>query len=141
MLAVNIANGIKEVESNFPFPVKPGPADSSIFDEVNRNCIANDMATVGVGWEKADKSPGSRRVGLERVRQYMEASKQYPMEAPGLFVFSTCRHFIRTMPVLPRDSKKMDEVDTKAEDHIYDETAYRVCFKRPEGKMVSVVGT
>lgn len=140
MLAVNIAHGIKDIEANFPFPVKPGPADSSIFDDVNKNCIANDMAIVGIGWEKADKGPGSRRTGLERVRQYMEASKQYPMEAPGLFVFSTCRHFMRTIPVLPRDSKKMDEVDTDAEDHIYDEVSYRVCFKRKEGKMIGVEG-
>jgi hypothetical protein len=48
------------------------------------------------------------------------------MEDPGMFIFSNCTQFIRTVPVLPRDQKKTDDVDTEAEDHIGDETRYRV---------------
>jgi len=47
------------------------------------------------------------------------------MEEPGLFVFNTCRQFIRTVPVLPRCDKDPDDVNTKAEDHIGDEARYR----------------
>jgi hypothetical protein len=32
---------------------------------------------------------------------------------------------------MPRDEKKPDDIDTKAEDHIGDETRYRVLEDRP----------
>ena len=50
----------------------------------------------------------------------------YPRENPGLFVFDTCTAFIETLPVLPRDEKDMDDVDTDAEDHVADEVRYFV---------------
>ncbi len=46
-------------------------------------------------------------------------------EEPGLFICQRCDQFIRTFPVLPRCPKDMDDVDTKAEDHIADEARYR----------------
>jgi hypothetical protein len=126
MIATEIARRILEAEKSLGVPVKPGPADSSIFDAENGVCIADDMARAGVRWERADKSPGSRVNGLERIRRHLSAGLKSPMEEPGLFVFDTCRHFIRTVPVLPRDDKKWDDIDTAAEDHAYDETRYRV---------------
>lgn len=47
-------------------------------------------------------------------------------ERPGLFIFDSCAQFIRTVFSLPRDEKDMDDVDTDAEDHIGDESRYRV---------------
>ena len=47
-----------------------------------------------------------------------------------LQVFSTCRHFIRTLPSLIYDSADVEDVDTSGEDHIYDELRY-VCMERP----------
>ena len=47
-------------------------------------------------------------------------------EEPGLYVFSTCDQFIRTVPALPRDKRDPDDVDSDAEDHIGDEVRYRV---------------
>jgi hypothetical protein len=125
-LAVEIAEEIKKIEKRNGFKnVKPGPADSSIFDAENGVCIADDMKKRGVKWTKADKSPGSRVNGLEALRKMLKAGLKRPMEEPGLFVFDTCTHFIRTVPVLPRDAKKPDDVDTDAEDHVYDEARYR----------------
>ena len=49
-----------------------------------------------------------------------------PREAPGLFVQAHCEHFQRTVPVLPRDDKDLDDVDSDAEDHVADETRYEV---------------
>ena len=48
------------------------------------------------------------------------------MEEPGLFFFDTCRHLIRTLPTLPRDSKKPEDVDTQSEDHAFDAVRYRL---------------
>jgi hypothetical protein len=133
-----VADGIKGVDAllkvrgprgeTLPARVQLGPADSAIYDVVDTESasIGDTMAKRGVRWVPADKSPGSRKNGWERMRELLaEAAKDAP-EAPGLWVFNICTHFIRTVPVLPRDPKKPDDVMTTAEDHIGDETRYRV---------------
>ena len=62
-------------------------------------------------------------------------------ERPGLFVFESCRHFLRTVPTLPRDAKDPDDVDTLAEDHIGDETRYRIMTGAVDMQKVRVGGT
>ena len=134
-LAVDIADEIKAREAEMKLKVKAGPADSSIFDAENGVCIADDMAKKGVAWTAADKSPGSRKIGWERVRKYLKASLQHPMEEPGLFVFNNCLQFIRTVPTLPRDKNKSDDVDTDAEDHVGDEVRYRLMTPRRQWRV------
>jgi hypothetical protein len=82
------------------------------------------MADEGVRWTLSDKSPGSRINGLELVRERLKAAKLG--EGPGLWIMENCRAVISTLPVLPRDPDNPDDVDTEAEDHIYDEVRYRV---------------
>jgi hypothetical protein len=48
---------------------------------------------------------------------------------PRLFVFSTCRQFIRTVPVLGGDEIDTDDVDSRAEDPRGDKTRYRLLRK------------
>lgn len=43
---------------------------------------------------------------------------------PRLLIYSTCRNLIRTLPSLPRDEKRPEDVDTSAEDHLYDALRY-----------------
>ncbi len=147
MIAAEIARKIVEIEKFLPFKaqIRPGPADSSIFDTAVT--IAADMARVGIRWVEATKGPGSKKTGLEKLRSMLLASievdpdtgfpvvdpmsgrpiaKRTPMEEPGLFVFDTCLQFIETVPTIPRDPKKLDEADSDAEDHIYDETRYEI---------------
>ena len=45
-------------------------------------------------------------------------------------MFSTCKEFIRTVPTLPYSTKKPEDIDSDAEDHIYDELRY-VCMDHP----------
>jgi len=110
--------------------VEPGPADSAIFAVENGQSIADDMARAGVRWVAGEKGPGSRRTGLERVRRMLKAAAASPREEPGLFFFDTCRHSLRTLPALPRDDRKPDDVDTEAEDHVYDALRYRAMAPR-----------
>jgi len=127
LLAVEVARRIVEMEKSM-FQrriVVPGPADPAIYAAQNGVCIADDMARAGCRWEPADNKPGSRQTGLESMRKRLKSSLQFPMEDPGLFVFDNCQHFIRTVPVLPRDERKPDDVDSDAEDHVYDESRYR----------------
>ncbi len=126
-LASEIARKIKKYDSSNGHVVNMGPADSSIFDTENGKCISDDMRQQGVNWIRADKRPGSRINGWELVRQYLKNS--ITREGPGLFVFDTCRQFIRTVPVLPRDEREPDDVDSDAEDHVADEVRYRILSK------------
>lgn len=144
MTATEIAHGIIERELKHGWRdgdrlrVRSGPADTSIYDVENGHCIADDMARrqrvngrvhPGVTFQRADKRPGSRKTGWEQVRTMLQGGKRKegrPRERPGLFIFDTCDQFIRTFPVLPRSEKDMDDVDTATEDHIADETRYRV---------------
>lgn len=140
-LATEVAKGIveREVMWGLHGRVKPGPADRSIFDVENGMCIADDMERKvrlddgrelpGPKFEAADKSPGSRKTGWEQMRKALKHSQRPKIglrEEPGLYVFSNCDNFIRTVPVLPRDEKDMDDIDSDAEDHVADETRYRV---------------
>jgi hypothetical protein len=43
---------------------------------------------------------------------------------PGMYIFSTCTDWIRTVPNLPYSLKKPEDVDTASEDHDYDATRY-----------------
>ena len=94
------------------------------------------MAEAGLVWKASGKGSGSRRAGAERLRTLLAGARPDETglrERPGLFVFSTCRQFIRTVPVLPRDARDPDDVDTEAEDHVYDETRYRVMARKGLG--------
>lgn len=142
MLAVDIAEGIKirEIGMGLAGRVKPGPADSSIFDEENGSCIANDMKKKGVKWERADKGPGSRKQGWEQIRKRLAGSLNLdaegnviegPREKPGVFIVGErCAGFMRTVPSIPRDETNPDDVDTDVEDHVADEVRYRIRFTR-----------
>lgn len=118
MLAVEIARGILQKEQEMEIKrISTSIADPSIFTHQNGVCIGDDMGRLGVRWMRGDASPGSRAHGLETLRKLLKAGTVWPMEAPGLFVFDTCRQWIRTVPVLPRDETRPDQIDTKAEDH------------------------
>lgn len=144
MLASDIAEGIRlrEIGMGLAGRVKPGPADASIFDEENGNCIAKDMAAKGIKWEKADKGPGSRKQGWEQMRKRLKGTLNMdeegnrlpgPRERPGLFVVAErCPAFLRTVVTIPRDEADPDDVDSDAEDHAADEARYRARFKRKE---------
>ena len=156
MLAVDIAKGIIEREMQWGLRigfadreisrVKAGPADNSIHDVENGVSIAMDMAKPvrignemhkGVAWSRSDKRPGSVKNGLEHMRKMMRNAhpvQERPRELPGLFVVDECAQFLRTVPSLPRSEKDMDRVDENSEDHVCDETRYRI---RSSGNLVS----
>jgi hypothetical protein len=107
----------------------PGPADNQIDQvrEVDVETIASKMSAVGIRWTASDKSPGARKIGLQLLRDRLEASRLG--EGPGFYCFEHCLAFITLTPSLPRGKKDLtDDVDTTAEDHPYDAVRYR-CLK------------
>lgn len=134
MLAAEVARGILDREKQMNFKIREGIADSAIFDNgsgLSNESIATTMERLGVVWTPANKGPGSRAQGWEKMRELFVNAKQSPMEKPGLVVFETCRQFIRTVPTLLRSDKKPDDIDTDTEDHCGDDVRYRIFTEVP----------
>ncbi len=103
-----------------------GIADPSIFDESRGSdgSVAKIFERSKLYFEPADNS---RKAGKMQVHYRMRFdSDGYPM----MYVFSTCKDFIRTMKTLVYDIHDVEDIDTQCEDHIYDETRY-VCMRLP----------
>lgn len=146
MLAIDVARGIVERELSWGWRsggrcrVHPGPADTQIWTTENGVNIAvdfrmpvkiGDRMYPGIEWTRADKRPGSRKLGWETMRRMMAASKKPPggvREYPGFFVVgSRCPQFLRTVPSLPRDEMDLDDIPDKGiEDHYGDCVRYRL---------------
>lgn len=116
-----IAAEIRRIETEDPNlrgrPVR-GIADPSIFDESRGESIAAMMARSGVYFDRGDNSRLAGKMQLHHRLAFDEKG------VPMLYVFSTCRNFIRTLPALVYDSADVEDVDTAGEDHIYDECRY-----------------
>lgn len=99
-------------------------ADSSIFDKDRGDSIADQMAPgyygrhKGVVFTKCDKA---RLPGKMEVHERLKFDKD---GVPGMYIFNTCKDWIRTVPNLPYSEKKAEDIDTDAEDHDYDATRY-----------------
>lgn len=106
----------------------PGPADNQIRDvrESDVDTIEKKFNDNGIRWERSDKSPGSRKIGLQLMRDRLEAAMKRKLDAPHLYFMDNCRASIAILPTLPRDEDDPDDVDTEAEDHPYDMVRYRV---------------
>lgn len=133
MSAGDIAKGIvareeaMRAEGWIDGPVFAGPADGQIYAvrENDVDTIAKKMSDNGVDWLEADKSPGSRMNGLQLIRDRLENTCRQN-EEPWLLFMENCVAATSTLPILPRDEDNMDDVDTDAEDHPYDDVRYRV---------------
>lgn len=55
---------------------------------------------------------------------------------PMMYIFDCCKGFIRTIPTLVYSEIKPEDLDTKQEDHIADETRY-MCMLNPIAPRVS----
>ncbi len=103
-------------------------ADPAIFDQSRGDSVADQMRLLpegrGVIFRKGDNT---RLAGKMQVHERLRIREN---GRPMLQVFSTCKNFIRTIPVLPYDQHKPEDVDSAAEDHVYDEVRY-MCMARP----------
>lgn len=105
----------------------PGPADNQIRNvtDSESDTIETKFSNAGVRWTESDKAKGSRKIGLELIRERLRAVFADP-EAPALYFMKNCLASIATLPPLPRDEDDPDDVDTQAVDHPYDMVRYRV---------------
>ena len=72
----------------------------------------------GVSFTRGDNTRMPGKMQLHERLKFGEDGR------PMLYVFDTCRDFIRTIPSLTYDARRPEDIDTAGEDHIYDETRY-----------------
>lgn len=132
MSAKKVAERIRDIEiemmeSGF-IKTQPeaGPADNQIRNvtETDTETIEKKMQEVGIYWKESDKSNGSRAIGMQLLRDRLEAALE--QEGPGFYVMQNCEATIDILPVLQRNKDKPDDVDTTQEDHPYDGIRYRI---------------
>lgn len=95
-----------------------GIADPSIFEESRGESIARQMERSGVYFDKGDNTRIAGKMQIHNRLRFDENG------VPMMYVFNTCKHFIRTMPNLVYSQTNSEDIDTNTEDHIYDETRY-----------------
>ena len=125
--AEEIARMIRRVESEDPNLMGRrirGVADPAIYQRNGGASIGELMEREGVFWDKADNT---RLAGKAQLHNRLAFDAQ---GIPMFYVFSTCKHFIRTVPSLVYSQVDVEDVDTEGEDHIYDECRY-VCMENP----------
>ncbi len=101
-----------------------GVADPSIWIKNGGVAIVEIANQNGVYFNKGDNQ---RIPGWMQVHYRLAFDKEgYPM----MYVFNTCKDFIRTIPELQYSKTNPEDLDTEGEDHIADETRY-MCMTRP----------
>ena len=97
-----------------------GIADPAIWDRSRGQCVEELIRESfgGVVFLKGDNTRLAGKMQLHERLKFDEDGR------PMLYVFDTCRDFIRTIPALAYDAHKVEDIDTAGEDHIYDETRY-----------------
>ena len=109
------------LEDEFREGIRPtGIADPAIWDRSRGESVEEQIRNKfgGVIFRKGDNTRLAGKMQLHERLKFDEDGK------PMLYVFNTCRDFIRTIPALAYDAKKVEDIDTAGEDHIYDETRY-----------------
>lgn len=97
-------------------------ADPAIFDKSRGDSVADQMMPVngqpGVYFLQGDNTRLAGKMQFHERLRFDAAGR------PKMQIFSTCKDFLRTVPTLPYSETKLEDIDTDAEDHIYDETRY-----------------
>lgn len=122
-----VAREIKRIESEDPnlkdrriFRV----GDPAIWGSDGTESIGSLMERERVYFEKGDHARIDGKMQLHHRLAFDEEGK------PMLYIFETCKHFIRTFPNLVYDETDVEDIDTDGEDHHYDQCRY-VCMMNP----------
>ena len=122
-----VARAIKQIEAedvNLKGRKIYRVGDPAIWGSDGTESIGALMERERVYFEKGDNARIDGKMQLHHRLAFDEEGR------PMLYVFDTCRHFIRTVPNLVYDETNVEDVDTDGEDHAYDMCRY-VAMKNP----------
>jgi len=130
--AWDLADMILEAESGEK--IRYGVLDSSLWH--NRGdrgpSLAEQMISKGCRWRPSDRSRGSRVAGKNEIHRRLQVD-EFTGEAK-MVIFNTCKSLISQLPSIPLDRNNPEDVDTKAEDHLYDALRYGI-MSRPRSSI------
>ena len=118
---------IHEIETQHPWLKGKriiGIADPAIWKAETGESVADTAAHHQVYFDKGDN---------QRIAGWMQMHYRFMFDKDGIpmmYIFNTCKNFIRTIPLLMYDEHKVEDIDSNLEDHIADETRY-FCMSRP----------
>jgi hypothetical protein len=108
-----------------------GVADPALWDGETGITYADTAAKYGIFFQQADNA---------RIPGWMQMHYRMMFDEAGyarMYIFKTCRNFIRTITTLEYDEHKNEDLNTKGEDHAADECRY-FCQSRPITPIVPV---
>jgi phage terminase large subunit len=108
---------------------KRGDVGPSIAETINRE---------GCRFRPSDRSPGSRVAGKIELHKRFTIDEE--LEEPKIKILHSCRNLISQIAALPVDPRNPEDVDTKAEDHLYDALRYMI-MSRPTNIRVAYENT
>lgn len=122
-----VARRIKEIEATDPNLIGKNihrVGDPAIWGTQTGESIGTLFERERIYWDKGNHARIDGKMQLHYRMAFNDDG------VPGLYVFNTCKHFIRTIPALVYDEKRVEDIDTDGEDHIYDECRY-VAMENP----------
>jgi hypothetical protein len=130
VLATDLADMILDIEAENEDNVSYGILDSSMWMQRGEPgpSLAEKMINRGCRWRRSDRSKGSRIAGKNEFHRRLQVDEM--TEEPRIVFFNTCTNCIAQIPVLPLDKDNIEDVDTDAEDHLYDAVRYGI-MSRP----------
>jgi hypothetical protein len=119
VLATDLADMILDAEAE-DGNIKYGVLDSSLWHKRGDTgpSLAEQMIMKGCRWRPSDRSKGSRVSGKNEIHRRLQVDEF--TEEPRLVFFNTCTNAISQLPAIPLDKRNPEDVDTRAEDHLYD---------------------
>jgi len=127
MVAEDVGTGIVQWDGSDKITF--GVLDPAGFSQDGGPSIAERLARSGAVFRRADNARVGRLGALggwDQVRARLSGNS----DGPGLYIFATCQHLIRTLPALQHDPDRPEDVDTESEDHAPDTLRY-ACMARP----------
>ena len=112
-----------------------GIADPAIWDAQTGVNIAETAMKHGVYFQKGDH---------ERLPGWMQCHYRLAFDQNGypmMYVFSNCKAFIRTVPILQYDENKPEDLDTDGEDHVADEWRYFLMSRPIKPRQAAIPST
>ena len=124
---------ISEFEREHPWlrgrKIVDSVADPSIWDSSRGESVAETAARYGIYFTPGDNN---------RIPGWMQVHYRLQFDDNGfarMYVFDTCKAFIRTMPLMMYSETRPEDLDTKLEDHCPDEVRY-MCMSRPVAPII-----
>ena len=133
VLAKDLAHMVMRAEEN-DGPMRYGVLDSSCWYKRGDTgpSLAEQMIGEGCRWRPSDRSAGSRVAGKNELHRRLQLDPF--TEQPRLVITSNCVNTIAQLPIIPLDKRNPEDIDTKAEDHLYDAIRYGV-MSRPRSSL------